>query len=122
MRQLTCVIPQLHLLSSTAEFTLFSPLKQTSITVTSINATAFYDNEPVGRIDHKTPFNVPPGISQTPRLPVELDLGGVGYDTLRKALGQSLQMDAVAEIGVKIGKYVDIVGYNGTGIGAKVRL
>lgn len=122
LRQLTSMILQLHLLSSTAEFTLFSPLTQTSITVTSINATAFYDHEPVGRIDHKTPFDVPPGLSQTPRLPVELDMGGVGYDTFRRALGQTLQMDAVAKIGVKVGNYVDIVGYNGTGIGAKVRL
>lgn len=120
--QLTSFILQLHLLSSTAEFTLFSPLTHTTINVTSINATALYENEPVGRINHKIPFDVPPGVSHTPRLPVELDLGGVGYDTLRRALGQSLQMDAMAQIGVRIENYVDVVGYNGTGIGAKVRL
>jgi hypothetical protein len=30
-------------------------------------------------------------------------MGGVGYDALRKALGQSLEMDAVAKVGVMIG-------------------
>lgn len=60
-------------------------------------------------------------MSQTPRLPVDLVLGGVGYDALRRALGQSLQMDAVAQVGLRIGNYVDIVTFNGTGIGTKVR-
>lgn len=53
---------------------------------------------------------------------MDLVLGGVGYDALRRALGQSLQMNAVARVGVRIEKYVDVVFYNGTGIGTKVRL
>lgn len=68
------------------------------------------------------PFNVPPGISHSPRLPVDLVLGGVGYDALRRALGQSLLLDAVAKVGIKIENYEDIVFYNGSGIGAKVRI
>ncbi|KAJ5176274.1 uncharacterized protein N7482_002151, partial [Penicillium canariense] len=113
----------LHLWSSTAEFTLFSPLNQTSITITSIDATAFYEkDEPVGHIKYYQQFDVPPGISHSPRLPVDLVLGGVGYDALRKALGQSLEMDAVAKVGVRIKKYADIVFYRGKGIGAKVRI
>jgi hypothetical protein len=49
-------------------------------------------------------------------------LGGVGYDALRRALGQSLLLDAVAKVGIKIENYEDIVFYNGSGIGAKVRI
>lgn len=113
----------LHLWSSTADFTLFSPLNQTSLTITSIEATAFYEeDEPLGRIRHYKHFDVPPGISQTPRIPVDLVLGGVGYDALRKALGQSLEMDTVAKIGIQVLHYTDIVLYRGKGITANIRI
>ncbi|KAJ6012712.1 hypothetical protein N7522_003067 [Penicillium canescens] len=112
-----------YLWSSTAEFTLFSPLTETDVLITSIDATAFYEkNDPIGRIQNHDPFKVPPGLSQTPRLPVDLNIGGVGYDALRKALGQSLEMDAVAKVGVQIRNYVDVVLYRGKGIAAKVRI
>lgn len=98
-------------------------MTETSITITSIEATAYYEgDEPLGRIKYYEPFDVPPGISQTPRIPVDLILGGVGYDALRKALGQSLEMDAVAKIGIKVLQYTDIVLYRGKGIAANVRL
>ncbi|CAG8891079.1 unnamed protein product [Penicillium egyptiacum] len=112
-----------YLWTSTAEFTLSSPLTENNILITSIDATAFYEkNEPIGRINNREPFEVPPGISKSPRLPVDLDMGGVGYDALRKALGQSLEMDAVAKVGVMIGNYMDVVLYRGKGIAAKVRI
>ncbi|KAF7521373.1 hypothetical protein PCG10_008309, partial [Penicillium crustosum] len=112
-----------YLWSSTAEFILSSPLTENNILITSIDATAFYEkNEPIGRINNHQPFEVPPGISKSPRLPVDLDMGGVGYDALRKALGQSLEMDAVAKVGVLIGNYTDVILYHGKGIAAKVRI
>ncbi|KAK4867493.1 hypothetical protein LT330_001003 [Penicillium expansum] len=112
-----------YLWSSTAEFILSSPLTENNILITSIDATAFYEKkEPIGRINNREPFEVPPGISRSPRLPVDLDMGGVGYDALRKALGQSLEMDAVAKVGVLIGNYADVILYHGKGIAAKVRL
>ncbi|KAJ5446936.1 hypothetical protein N7445_001757 [Penicillium cf. griseofulvum] len=112
-----------YLWSSTAEFILSSPLTENNILITSIDATAFYEkNEPIGRINNHNPFEVPPGISKSPRLPVNLDMGGVGYDALRKALGQSLEMDAIAKVGVLIGNYKDVILYHGKGIAAKVRI
>ena len=87
-----------------------------------MNATAFYEDEPIGYINYREPFDVPPGLSQTPRLPVELVLGGAAYDALRSALGQSLKLDTVAEVGVRIQNYVEAVIYRGYGIGVKVKL
>lgn len=114
---------QFYLWSSSAQFTLFSPLAETIIAITSVDATAFYEkDEPVGKINYKDSFDVPPGSSQTPRLPVDLVVGGIGYDALRKALGQSLQMDAIARVGVRIENYADVVYYHGKGIAAKVRI
>ncbi|KAJ5614311.1 hypothetical protein N7528_007965 [Penicillium herquei] len=111
-----------HLWSSTAEFTLFSPLTSTSITITSIHAVAFYkEDEPVGRINHQEPFNIPPGVSQTPRLPIDLVLGGGAYDALRRALGRSMAMDTVAKVGIKIGDYENVVVYRGKGIEASIK-
>ncbi|KAL2843953.1 hypothetical protein BJX68DRAFT_150714 [Aspergillus pseudodeflectus] len=113
----------LHLLSSTAEFTLFSPLTNTTIEVTSVEAQAFRNHdEEVGTINYYEPFSVPPGISHSPRLPVDLNLGGIGYGDLRRAVGGSLDLDTVAKIGVRVKDYEDIIHYHGKGIKAKVKL
>ena len=93
------------------------------ILVTSIDAAAFYGAEhAIGTINYMKPIKVPPGISQTPQIPLELDLAGVGYDAVRRALGRSLKIDAVAKLGVKVGQYTDVFMYYGTGISANVRM
>ncbi|KAL3468317.1 hypothetical protein BJX64DRAFT_245569 [Aspergillus heterothallicus] len=113
----------LHLLSSTAEFTLFSPLTNTTIEITSVEAQAFRNrDEEVGTINYYDPFSVPPGLSHSPRLPVDLKLSGIGYDDLRKAVGGSLDLDTVAKIGVRVENYEDVIHYHGKGIKAKVKL
>ncbi|PGH27491.1 hypothetical protein AJ80_00732 [Polytolypa hystricis UAMH7299] len=113
----------MHLLSSTAVFTLLSPFPATTLFITSVDATAFYNHTiPVGRIQYELPFAVPPGMSQTPRLPVDPSLGGAGYEALKKALGGTLKLDAIAEVGIQLQEYCDILFYKGKGIGARVRL
>ena len=113
---------QVHLFSSTASFTLLSPLPSSTLYITSINATAFYEHDkPVGRIQHDMPFAVPPGSSETPRLPVDLDLGGAGYDALKKALGGTLKLDTAAEVRAKLGEYAEVLAFEGRQIGTKVR-
>ena len=114
---------QMHLFTSTATFTLISPLPKTTLLITSVNATAFYNHtEIVGTIDYSYPFKVPPGASMTPRLPVDWTLGGAGYNAVRDALGGELKLDAKADVGIKIGEWAQMVWYEGSGIGAKVRL
>jgi hypothetical protein len=113
----------MHLFTSTATFTLLSPLPKTTLYITSLNATALYNHtNPVGTIIHDLPFAVPPGISTTPRLPVDWDLGSVGYEAVRKALGGNLKLDAEAEVGITFGKFEVSVWFVGGGIGAKVRI
>ena len=110
-------------MSSTVEFVLFSPLPRTVVEVIWVNATAFYGQaERIGHIYCRRPFYIPPGISNSPRLPVDLDLGGVGHSALRKALGSTLEISAVTEVGVRIGNYTDIITYRGKGISAHVRI
>lgn len=119
------LLQQLHMWSSTAVFTLSSPLHKSSSTlyINNIDATAFYNHtEPVGRIDYQLPFAVPPGISQTPKLPVTLNLDGVGYEAVKRAFGGTLRMDAKAHVGVSLGEYSTILFYQGKGIGAKIRI
>lgn len=112
----------MHLLSSTANFVLLSPLYKTTLYITKINATAFYKEDDVGRIEYELPFAVPPGASTTPRLPVYWSLGSVGYEAVRKAIGGELRLSAKAEVGIRIGSYDVGVWFRGGGIGAKVRL
>ena len=112
----------MHLFSSTATFSLLSPLKKTIIYLTFINATSYYKDDDVGRIVYELPFAVPPGESQSPHLPVDWSLGSVGYEAVRKALGGKLKLSAVADVGVRIGQWETRVWFRGGKIGAGVRL
>ncbi|KAF2840749.1 hypothetical protein M501DRAFT_930160 [Patellaria atrata CBS 101060] len=112
----------MHLLTSTALFHLLSPLRTTTIYLTSLNATAYYESHPAGHILYNLPFAVPPGLSESPRLPVDWNLGSVGYDAVRKALGGTLKLDAFAEAGVRIGMWREEVWVRTKGVGARVRL
>ncbi len=110
-----------HLFSSTATFNLVSPLKYSTIFIDSINATALYNHtEPVGTINYDLPFKVPPGSSQSPRLPVDYSLDSIGYEELRKALGGTLKLDASGTVGIRLGQWTETVWYVGSGIGAGV--
>lgn len=112
----------MHILSSTALFTLFSPFKSTTMYLTSLNATAFYEGHEAGKILYDLPFAVPPGLSQSPRLPVDWSFGSLGYEAIRKALGGSLKLNAFAIVGVRIGEWRETIWYKGGKIGANVRL
>lgn len=112
----------LHLLSSTAIFSLISPLKKTTLYIEQLNATAFYHQSVVGTIFYEYPFAVPPGESQTPRIPVDWNLGSVGYEAVKKALGGQLHVNASADVGVRLGLWRESLWFKGQGIGAHVRL
>lgn len=113
----------MHLLTSTATFVLISPLPHSTLYMTHINASAFYNHtDLVGTILYDLPFAVPPGASQTPRLPVSWNIATVGYEAIRSALGGHLKLDAKATAGVKIGAFEVDVWFIGRGIGAKIRL
>ncbi|KAF2745630.1 hypothetical protein M011DRAFT_504426 [Sporormia fimetaria CBS 119925] len=112
----------MHLLTSTAVFSLSSPFTTTTMYITSLNATSYYEGHQAGRIQYDFPFAVPPGVSESPRLPVDWSFGGLGYEAIRKALGGSLTMTAVGDVGIRIGDWRERVWYRGGKIGAKVRL
>lgn len=113
----------MHLISSTATFTLLSPLQHEIVYVTSIDATALYNHtEPVGKILYDMPIAVPPGATTTPRLPVDWSLGSVGYDAIKQALGGTLKLDARATVGVRIGRWEQELWFIGHGIGAHVKI
>ena len=113
----------MHLVSSTATFTLLSPLHYETLYITSLDATALYNHtEPVGRITYDLPIAVPPGATTTPRLPVDWSLGSVGYDAIKQALGGTLKLDAKATVGVQVGQWVQEVWFVGRGIGAHVTI
>lgn len=112
-----------HILSSTATFTLASPLRHDTVHLQRLSATAFYNHtEPVGQIVHDAHIDVPPGLSQTPRLPVRWSASRVGLGKLREAVGGSLKLDAVANVTVRLGEWTERIEYRGRGFGARVRL
>lgn len=107
----------MHLFSSTATFVLVSPV---ALYVTSIAATAFYNDTEVGTIDWEYPFAIEEGETVTPKLPVVWGSNALG--TIRDALGGTLALDAKANVGVRIGEWNERVWYEGHGLGAKIRL
>jgi hypothetical protein len=114
----------IHLLTRTAQFELFNPLSNIGITINSIDANATYDGEIIGTITEPT-FNFEvkagrDGDTTTDKIPVEV--GSVGYDVIRRALGGELEVDAVADVVASIGKWRGRIRYHGEGVGAKVRL
>jgi len=112
-----------HVFSSTATFTLVSPLQHNTIYIDRVNATAIYNHtETVGRIEYELPFAAPPGETMTPRLPVEWSLDSVGYEKLKEALGGKMKLDAKAVVGVRLGQWTETLWYYGRGIGASVRV
>ncbi|KAI0018258.1 hypothetical protein F4780DRAFT_751983 [Xylariomycetidae sp. FL0641] len=112
-----------HFLTSTATFTLVSPLYYNTLYLDFVNATALYNHtETVGQILYRLPFSAPPGKSQTPRLPVRWSMGSVGYDAVKKAIGGKLKLDAYANVDIRLGNWKESLWYQGRGIGARVQL
>lgn len=112
-----------HVFSSTATFTLYSPLGHNTLYLDRVNATAYYNHtDPLGMIEYDLPFACPPGASQTPKLPVEWSLDSVGYGKLKDALGGQMKLDAKAVVDVRLGAWTETLWYIGKGIGAKVRV
>ncbi|KAI0376151.1 hypothetical protein F5Y04DRAFT_267052 [Hypomontagnella monticulosa] len=112
-----------HFFSSTATFTLVSPLQYNTLYLDFVNATALYNHtHPVGQIVYDLPFSAPPGKSQTPRLPVTWSLDSVGYDAVKKAIGGELKLDAYADVDLRLGNWKESVWYEGKGIGASIQL
>jgi hypothetical protein len=111
-----------HVFTSTASFTLVSPLHANTLYIESVNATAYYNHtEPVGRIEYGDTISVPPGATKTPKMPVDWSVGSVGYEAVRKALGGDLKLDAKANVSVRLGAWTETVWYEGQGIGASIR-
>ena len=116
-------LSQMHLFTSTATFTLLSPLHYSTIFVTHINATAYYNHtDPVGEIVYELPFVVPPGATTSPRLPVDWSLDSVGYQAVKQALGGTLKLDAKATVGIRLGEWEERVWFTGGGIGARIQI
>lgn len=112
-----------HFFSSTATFTVVSPLQHNTMYIDFVNATALYNHtEEVGQILHELPFQAPPGKSTTPQLPVHWSMGSVGYDAIRSAIGGRLKLDAHANVDVRLGNWRESVWYIGRGIGARVKI
>jgi len=117
----------MHLFTSTATFTLLSPLRHSTIYIEHIDATAMYKGDDVGHITYDMPFAVPPidkdgkGV-MSPRLPVDWSLGSAGYDAIRDALGGTLKLSADAVVGIRLEKFRETIWFKGKSIGAHIRV
>ena len=76
----------------------------------------------MGTIFYDLPFEVPPGVSTSPKLPVDWDISGVGYKAISEAVGGRLKLDARADVVVGVGRWSERVWFLGRGGGAGVRI
>lgn len=116
----------MHLFTSTASFILHNPFPTTPLHVHSINGSAWYnDTELLGTIWYPYLWKVrkgDDGETESPRLPVEWRLGGVGYAAMVDALGGALRIRARAVVQVGVGLWRGTVEFDGKGVKAGVRL
>jgi len=114
----------IHILSRTAQFELFNPLDNIEIILNSLLANATYEGELVGSINEPM-LNFPvlagrEGYTTTDKISVEV--GSVGYNIIRRALGGQLVVDALADVVATIGNWRGRIRYDGHGVGANVKL
>ncbi|KAF3936429.1 hypothetical protein ABW19_dt0204158 [Dactylella cylindrospora] len=112
----------LHVLSSTGTFVLNNPFKMDTIFMSDITGVASHNGTILGTLNYTYQFAVPPGLSETPKLPVEWSLNGVGYDIVKKAVGGILKIDAEASCNIKLDQWEERLSFEGNGIGAHVKL
>lgn len=110
-----------HLLTSEIELTVFNPLSNAEIIAELVLCRATYEGQLLATMDRLELMVIPPGIYKTPRLPIKVSQG-IGSDILRRALNGDLQIEAEAELKVRIDKFRMELLYHGHGLGAKVRL
>ncbi|RVD80257.1 uncharacterized protein DFL_008158 [Arthrobotrys flagrans] len=112
----------LHVFTSTSSFELRNPFQKDTIFISDITGVATHNGTVLGNLDYEYQIAIPPGLSETPKLPVQWTLKGVGYDILVKAAGGVLKIDAKAECNVRIGRWQERLKFYGSGIGAHVHL
>ncbi|KAF3214304.1 hypothetical protein TWF191_009818 [Orbilia oligospora] len=112
----------LHVLGSTGSFELRNPFQSDTIYISNIVGIATHNGTTLGMLDYEYQIAIPAGLWETPKLPVQWTLKGVGYDILMKAAGGVLKIDAKAECNVRIGRWEARLKFHGSGIGAHVHL
>lgn len=110
-----------HLLTSEIELTVFNPVSNAEIIAELVLCRATYEGQLLATMDRLELMVIPPGIYKTPRLPIKVSQG-IGSDILRRALNGDLQIEAEAELKVRIDKFHMELLCHGHGLGAKVRL
>lgn len=116
----------MHIVTSTADFLIKNPLAHNRIIIRTLDGAAKYNGSTLGTISYARKFVINPGSmgkTLSPRLPVEWSLDGIGYDTVRKALGGQLLVHAEAACRLSIGDFTMGVLYNASDpVGAHIRL
>ncbi len=113
----------IHLLSRTVILELYNPFSNEDIIITYINAEAYSDNQHLGVIQYGEALILKPGSNLTPKLPISINLDGVGGRMLRGALGGAVQVDVTANCTCSISRLEGFeISYRATGIPAHVRV
>ncbi|RUS29319.1 hypothetical protein BC938DRAFT_480799 [Jimgerdemannia flammicorona] len=141
----------MHILSSTIILWLRNPLPNTSVKILALNATAEYKGHLVAKIavDFETdgnswsgPVVLPPRNATekmrddkddenddpiddtipTPRLPVEYNIGSIGYEGIKRALGGSIEVDVISRCRMMVGEmHIEDIVYVRNGVVTRVR-
>ena len=90
--------------------------------MTYLDATAYYNlTDPVGAILYDLPWEIPPGVSESPALPVDWSLDTIGYGAIKDAVGGRLKLAAKANVSIAVDKWEQSLWIEGRGIGAHIR-
>lgn len=112
----------LHILLSEIELKVYNPIENEPIDITIIEGKASHDGVTLGYVSGETHVTIPPGVSDTPGIPVTVARTGMGADILRKALNGELDVTTQALVKIGVGEFELTVLYEGAGMNTNIRL
>lgn len=110
-----------HLIGTSIEFTIYNPFSNLRLGIWLYRSIATYEGNLIAATRRRQYFEVAPGISKSPRIPVTI-VDRTFMDLLRKALNSELSVGVEADFRLQMDQLALPLSYNDTDTTFKVRL
>lgn len=111
----------IHVLTSEVELTIFNPISNSHLDIELYQAEAKSGEIVLGHLLKRERLKVPPGVHQTPRIPIKINKG-MGLDALKRALNGDMEIDIFAILNANIGGFKADLVYSGSGLTSQIKL
>ncbi|CAI5760222.1 unnamed protein product [Candida verbasci] len=110
----------IHVFTSEIEIKVFNPINNSEIIIEIFSAQAKHEDIILGYLSHREILIIPPGISQTQRLPLKINSND-SMDILKRYLNNELDITIMAIMNLQLDKFDVSLLYNGKQLKCKIR-